>query len=144
MSTNSMFYQTHVKEGENELPTWNQVILLKGYNRGIVNKIKFDYSGRIIVTFDMQGTSIVGLALTWEPFFSIKDCRDLETICKERSYLADTMNILGAMANFTWEVHRQKDDDWGISPISGPANASGIWGGMVGDVYYGKYQLSIR
>ena len=54
------------------------------------------------------------------------------------------MNTLGAITNFTWEVLRQKDDNWGTSPISGPANASGIWGGMVGDIFYGSYQISIR
>ena len=64
--------------------------------------------------------------------------------CTENSYLGETMNILGDMMNFTWEVHRQRQGDWGTKPKYGPSNANGIWGGVIGDVFYGKYQLSIR
>ena len=54
------------------------------------------------------------------------------------------MNVLGDMMNFTWEAYRQESNNWGTKPISGPANSSGVWGGVIGDVFYGKYQLSIR
>ena len=144
ISTNTMFYQTHIHENNSESPTWNQVIALKGYERGILNQIKFNSSGRIVENFTMQGINIIGLALSWEPYFSIESCTDMKTICMERSYLAEVMDIMGDMMNFTWEAHRQHDDNWGTSPISGPANSSGVWGGMIGDIFYGKYQLSIR
>ena len=63
---------------------------------------------------------------------------------EENTYLGEVMNILGDMMNFTWEVHRQEHGDWGTKPIHGPSNASGIWGCVIGDVFDGKYQLSIR
>ena len=144
MPFNAMFYQTHINEDEMELPTWNQVISLQGYENGILNRIKFNAFGRIKENFNMHGMNIIGLALTWEPYFSMQNCTDMSLLCKKRSYLAETLDIMGEMVNFTWKALPPEDGSWGTKPISGPANSSGVWGGMIGDVFYGNYQLAIR
>ena len=144
LSFNTMFYQTHINEGELELPKWNQVISLQGYENGILNQIKFDPFGRIKENFSMNGTNIIGLALTWEPYFSMENCTEMSSLCIERSYLAEVLDIMGEMMNFTWNAIPPEDGSWGTKPISGPANSSGVWGGMIGDVHYGKYQMAIR
>ena len=144
MSFNSMFYLMFFKENENRSPVWNQIISLQECKKGIINRISFDSVGRIEENFDMKGSNIRAVALDWEPYFTIPNCKIMDKECKENSYLGETMNILGDMMNFTWEAHRQDLNDWGTKPISGPANSSGVWGGVTGDVFYGKYQLSIR
>ena len=35
------------------------------------------------------------------------------------------------------------DSNWGVRPISGPYNSSGVWGGVMGDVINRKYHLSL-
>ena len=144
MSSNSMFYLMFFKKDENRTPIWNQIISLQECRKGIINRISFDSFGRIEENFDMKGFQIRAVALDWEPYFTIPNCKIKDKDCKENSYLGETMNILGEMMNFTWEAYRQESDDWGTKPISGPANSSGVWGGVTGDVFYGKYQLSIR
>ena len=41
--------------------------------------------------------------------------------------------------NFTWESHQEVNNDWGLNQYQ-----SGGWGGVVGNVFNGTYQLSIR
>ncbi len=53
------------------------------------------------------------------------------------------MNILAGKYNFTWESHQSLDGKWGTRPISGPANKSGIWGGVFGSVVNGNYDISL-
>ena len=35
------------------------------------------------------------------------------------------------------------DGNWGTRPISGPANKSGIWGGVFGTVINGEFDTSL-
>ena len=144
MTFNSMFYLMYINEEEDRFPVWSQVISLQGCKKGIINKITFDSFGKIQENFDMKGINIQAVALDWEPYFSIPNNVNMNDSGEENTYLGEVMNILGDMMNFTWEVHRQEHGDWGTKPIHGPSNASGIWGGVIGDVFYGKYQLSIR
>ena len=144
MSVNSMFYLTYLNKKDIGYQVWNQIISLEGYEKGIMNPLTFDCFGRIHENFDMQGTNLKGVALNWEPYFYMNNCQTHDKDCRDASYVADVMNILGDMMNFTWESHRQEHNIWGTKPISGPPNSNGIWGGVIGDVFYGKYQISIR
>ena len=47
------------------------------------------------------------------------------------------------MYNFTWVCTKEPDGKWGVVPISGPANASGTWGGIMGKVFNKTFQLSV-
>ena len=48
------------------------------------------------------------------------------------------------IVNFTWVSHIPVDGHgWGVRPISGPFNESGIWGGSMGGVINGEYHMSL-
>ena len=55
----------------------------------------------------------------------------------------DTLNAMGKIMNFTWECHGDLNDNYGTTPISGPPNENGTWGGVVGDVFLGNYHFSM-
>ena len=99
---------------------------------------------KLVEEYNMQGTHIVSIALSWAPYFKLDGCNEFQKECKSEGYLADVMNALGEKMNFTWESHGEINNTWGTTAISGPSNSSGIWGGVVGNVFNGTYQLSIR
>ena len=117
---------------------------LHGNNKSIVNQMEFDSNGRLIEEYDMKGSHILSITLSWAPYFSLLNCSDDGQDCKSEGYLTDVMNSLGNMTNFTWESHSDIDGNWGTTVVSGPSNSSGTWDGVVGHVFNGSYQLSIR
>ena len=141
MSGNSMFYILYFKYREF---LWYRTITLQGYKQSVLNLLKFDSNGKIIEYYDMQGLHIVSTTLTWAPYFTLDCAINQHKSCKSDGYLAEIMDILGGMMNFTWEAPAEKNGNWGTKPTSGPANSSGVWGGIVGDVLRGNYQISIR
>ena len=50
---------------------------------------------------------------------------------------------MGRIMNFTWETQKELNGDWGVAPISGPFNKSGIWGGVMGGIVNGDYMISL-
>ena len=144
LSSNSMFYVMYRTNKDPLNCMWYQIINLHGYDKSIINLIEFDSSGKIIENYDLQGIHLLSVSLTWSPYFIITNCANQHKNCQSEGYLAETMDILSGMLNFTWESHREKDSFWGTKPISGPANSSGVWGGVIGQVFNGTYQLSIR
>ena len=145
LSKNAMFYLAYSHPHlVNEL-VWYRIITLSGYDKAVVHRLTFDDSnGKFIRDYDMQGLHIVSITETWAPYFTLIDCTPDKKNCKSKGYLTDVMNILGSMMNFTWESHGEIDGNWGTTAISGPSNSEGEWGGVVGNVFYGTYQLSIR
>ena len=143
-SVSSMFYVVYMANESLPKCSWVRVITLNGSKQSAVNPIKMDSKGKVIEGYNLQGMHIKSSALSWEPYLSITNCTDTGQKCNSKGYLADVMDILGVMMNFTWESHAQREQDWGIIPISGPPNASGIWGGVIGDVFNGTYPLSVR
>lgn len=58
--------------------------------------------------------------------------------------LADLQDIACQSLNCTWECSKPEDGlGWGLSPISGPPNVTGVWGGVLGSVLYNKVSLSL-
>ena len=144
LSKNSLFYMAYqLKESSEEL-VWHQVLTLQGYSKAVINLVEFDSFGRVIESYDMQGLHIVSISLSWAPYFTLYNCTERKRNCSSDGYLTDLMNILGGMMNFTWESHGEIEGNWGTTAISGPSNSSGVWGGLVGNVFSGKYQISIR
>ena len=45
--------------------------------------------------------------------------------------------------NCTLKHYYQKDEFWGVAPLSGPYNKSGVWGGVMGNIVNGKYMMSL-
>ena len=80
--------------------------------------------------------------IIFESLFDLDECS-----CKiafvRQGYLPETMAFLELMYNFTWECTKEPNDNWGVVPITGPSNASGTWGGIMGDLVEEKFQLSV-
>ena len=82
-------------------------------------------------------------ALSWEPFISIYDCNSFGENCNYHGLLVDLMDFWSKSLNFTWDIYKDTDGDWGSYPKSGPFNLSGEWSGVMGDVVTGKYPFSL-
>jgi hypothetical protein len=144
ISKNAMFYLTYqLKSTPHEL-VWNHVISLSGYKHTVQNHLKFDSHGKLIEKYDLEGLHIVSMTGNWKPYLKLYGCNDEQYECSSEGYLADIMDILGNKMNFTWEARGRKDNDWGVSPLSAPSNSSRIWGGILGDIVYGDYQICVR
>ena len=143
-SVNKMFYLVYQTELDPRKTLWYQVTSLNNYTYSIINQLELDSNEMPIKHYDMQGLEIVSITLTWAPYFTLVRCKEDMTNCGGEGYLADVMDILGDMMNFKWESDGEINENWGTTAISGPSNSSGVWGGVVGNVFNGTYQLSIR
>ena len=139
-----MFYMAFYLKNANKRLLWHRVITLQGYSKAIINKLRFHPTGELVEEYDMHATHLVSITLSWAPYFTLYGCNKFQMECKSEGYLADVMNVLGEKMNFTWESHGEMENNWGTTAISGPSNSSGIWGGVVGGVFNGNYQMSIR
>ena len=144
LSKNSMFYLAHQNQYRANEIVWYRVTTLTGYEKAVVHQLRYDSEGNVLKDYDMQGLHVVSISESWAPYFSLFDCTPDKRNCRSEGYLTDVMNILGTMMNFTWESHGEIDGNWGTTAMSGPSNSSGVWGGVVGNVFNGTYQLSIR
>ena len=145
LSRDSLFYFAyHTNQPPDYRIKWNQVTTLRGYSQSVVNNLQFDSLGKIREKYDMQGLHLVSLTLSWAPYFTLYGCNKFGTGCNSKGYLTDVMDILGKMMNFTWESHKEPNDNWGTNVVSGPPNSSGVWDGVMGEVFNGKYQFSLR
>ena len=144
MSENVYFYLCYIEDITDPSLEWRQFITLKHNPQVVSNEVHFQQSGRIIEKYDMQGLHVKCSTLSWAPYLSLYDCNE-ETgkDCKSTGYIADIMNLLGSSQNFTWHCDAEPNNDWGVTPKSGPSNVNGTWGGVVGDVVNGDYPLCL-
>ena len=54
----------------------------------------------------------------------------------------DIIDEMGRLLNFTWENHKEVDGNWGVMPISGPYNRSGVFGGIIGAIKNGTHMFN--
>ena len=99
--------------------------------------------GQIIEYYDLHGLRISGNTLTWPPFFTFKDCNFEGRNCHHFGLFHDFMDAAGKIMNFTWQSYKDPSGSWGIAPISGPFNKSGVWGGVMGSIVNGDYMVSL-
>ena len=59
-------------------------------------------------------------------------------IKKSYGLYPDIIDEMGKQLNFTWENHKEINGDWGLTPISGPFNRSGTFGGIIGEIKNAK------
>ena len=85
----------------------------------IMNEISFDLLGKAIENYDMQGFKVVGTGLSWQPSIAVKNCDKSGKNCDIYGSVADLTNVVAKKFNFTWEIHKDLDNDWGTSPIEG-------------------------
>ena len=123
--------------------SWHYIISLR--SGSVMNRLTFaDNSLRITEQFDLHGLEITSKSLTHAPYLTIDGCNEAGQECKENyGYLVDYMDIMAAKFNFTYTSHKDVNNDWGVQPKAGPFNASGVWGGVMGDVLRRRHDMSI-
>ena len=150
ISKSSFFYWGYRKRGTTGELEWHQILTLDNYKEAIINPLSFNQpNGIIIEHHDLQGLHLKDMTLSWAPFYTVSNCEDgnhpngPNKNCKTAGYLDDTMKLFSKSLNFTWESHNEPENNWGTVPISGPANVSGEWGGVVGYLVRREYQIAI-
>jgi hypothetical protein len=119
------------------------IVMLNNVTRAVINPVTFNQFGQIKEEYNLQGIEMISMTLSWAPYFIIENCDEFGKKCDTSGFLADFMDGLGQILNFTWDSHAPPDGSWGVRPISGPFNKSGIWGGAMGGVVNGDYALSL-
>ena len=141
------FYWIYENDDQAEELSYNRVITLVTINQVVVNKLNFNEFGLVKEDYDLQGMHILSTTVSWPPYISLnQECKSKKLYnnkCRPYGHLVDALNAMAKMSNFTWECHADVNDNYGTTPLSGPANASGSWGGVVGDVFYGRYHFSM-
>ena len=145
LSENMSFYWIKIGSDSSHIQELNQIFSMKGSNQINMKPVKFDQLGYAMVEQDLGGLHINCSTLDWYPYFKLKDCRGSNhTNCSGEGYMADIMNIMAKRLNFSWSCDKEPYENWGhLSSISGPKNASGVWGGVQGLVRNGTYPLSV-
>jgi hypothetical protein len=122
--------------------TWYQVTTLKsGFS---MTELIFSLeNGQIVEDYDLNGLTVNTIGLNYAPYFTLKNCDQNGRKCRSTGYMKQYMDVLAQQFNFTYESHKDANDDWGGIPTSGPYNCSGEWGGVFGDVIMAKYDLNL-
>jgi hypothetical protein len=122
--------------------TWYQVTTLKsGFS---MTELIFSLeNGQIVEDYDLNGLTVNTIGLNYAPYFTLKNCDQNGRKCRSTGYMKPYMDVLAQQFNFTYESHKDANDDWGAFPKSGPYNRSGEWGGVFGDVIMAKYDLNL-
>lgn len=133
-----MLYQKNANETH-----YYQVLSLNNSTRTLVQELRFNRMNQFIDEIDMQGVQIISNTLSWAPYFIIENCDEKGQNCDLSGFLADYMDALGRVLNFTWTSHAPPDGSWGVRPISGPFDKTGVWGGAMGGVVNGHFHISL-
>ena len=87
--------------------------------------------------------TLYAISSSWLPAIHISDCDKEGKNCKSHyGFYVDLIDAMGSLMNFTWEDRKELNDDWGLQPISGPYNKSGVWGGVLGSIINGEYMFN--
>ena len=115
---NCYFYVLQYDSTETSI-VWYSVIILNHSSDIIMNKLKFDYNGKIYENYNFHGHELVGTTLPWMPFIGlIGSCDQKGQSCDSYGILADMIDYWSKEFNFTWDVFAGYSD-WGLAPISG-------------------------
>ena len=91
---------------------------------------------------NLQGIHIPIITGEWKPYVKIDNCNQIGTKHDIKGFAVDIMDGAADYMNFTWNA--EISDDWGMTPKSGPFNMSGEWGGVMGNVVLGNYEVSVN
>lgn len=142
IDNNTLFYVIY-KEANTFNTHYMQVISIRKATKAIINSIELDQFGHIIERYDLNKLKIYGITLSWAPFFTVENCDFEGKNCDQYGFYGDFMDECAKIMNFTWESHADPEGNWGVRPISGPFNISGLWGGAFGSVVNGDYMISL-
>ena len=85
----------------------------------IMNEISFDHLGKAIENYDMHGFEIVATGMPWKPSLAIENCDNTGSNCDFYGSTVDLMNVVARQYNFTWNIYKDIDNDWGMHPVEG-------------------------
>ena len=141
MQGNAFFYLAYPDSSEQT--HFKQVISLSNNSKTLVTEIEFNQFGHIMENYNLEGNTIYSNTLPWAPYFLMEGCDENGRNCINTGFLADFMDALGRVLNFTWISHQPPDGSWGVTPLDGIFNRSGTWGGAMGSVVNGEYHISL-
>ena len=84
----------------------------KKWQMPIINKVTTN-KNRALEQFNFQGMPISSITLSWQAWFQIDECNFEGKECSTKGILADFMNILKEMYNFTWYSDKDVNENWG-------------------------------
>ena len=119
------------------------MISIKKAEKAVINPVILNNFGQIIENYNLHGLHIYSNTLTWAPFFTIENCNSEGKNCNHFGLFHDFMDSASKIMNFTWESYEDPNGNWGVAPISGPFNKSGVWGGVMGSIVNGDYMISL-
>ena len=144
LSRNTYFYLLYIDYDTNHELVWKRIISVQNNEKVLVQQLLLDNDGKMIEEYNLEGIHIPCLTLSWMPYIDLIECNpDNGKNCLSVGYLADIWKLLGKRLNFTWHCDADPNQDWGVIPVSGPANVSGKWGGVVEKVNSGMYPFSL-
>ena len=130
LSKNMYFYIMYMDSADGEKIACKRIISIQNNKKVLVQSVQCDSKKNI--KNDMEGIHLTCLTLPWPPYVDLLDCNSNNgKNCTSVGYLPDLFTLLGERLNFTWHCDADPNEDWGVVPVSGPANASGVWGGVV-------------
>ena len=98
---------------------WYTVMIFNDNEQFIMNEISFDLLGKAIENYDMQGFEVVGTGLSWKPSLAVENCNQTGRNCDIYGSIADLTNAVAKQHNFTWDIYKDLDNDWGMHPVEG-------------------------
>lgn len=134
---------TLMYQRSDNITRYHNVLSISNNTKTLIQDIKFDQKNQIIDSHNLEGLKLYSNVITWAPYFTLENCDDNGQNCDTKGILNDYMNAMGRILNFSWTSHTPPDGNWGVQPLSGPFNKSGVWGGAMGSIVNGEYHLSI-
>ena len=141
VNDNAWFYLLYQRL--DNITEYKNILSLSNSTKTLVQDLKLNKNNQIIQNYNLEGIKLYSKTLTWAPYFVINDCDEKGKNCEFEGLLKDYMDAMGRILNFTWTSHAPPDGNWGVRPISGPYNRSGLWGGAMGSVINGEYHISL-
>ena len=83
----------------------------------IMNEMSFDHSGKAIENYDMHKFEVVATGLSWKPSIAVENCDKTGRNCDIYGSIVDLMNAIARHYNFTWDIYKDLDNDWGMFPV---------------------------
>ena len=93
----------------------------------IMNEISFDHLGKAIENYDMHGFEVMATGMSWKPSIAIENCDTTGRNCDIYGSIVDLTNNVAKQYNFTWDVYKDLDNDWGMFPVEGRCRCIGYF-----------------
>ena len=85
----------------------------------IMNEMSFDHLGKLIENYDYHGFEVVATGMSWKPAIAVENCDKIGRNCNIYGTQADLTNAVAKQYNFTWDIYKDLNNDWGMHPVEG-------------------------